>query len=137
MSSIVSNKSEESEPTRTRLYSSSSPSSPPPSSPPPSSTTKTSNDPSHSPPSASPPPPPPLIQQPTVRHPHQQPHHPFAAAAGLPLLHPGVLPLPTLNFTARQVSISPSLYEQLLLTQISKVQTDDMTLFLCYCDLRT
>ena len=100
MSSINSNKSEESE--NTRLYNS-PPSSPPCSSPPPSKRMmmKSPKPPS----SASPPPPPPLIPQPTARHPHQNPHHPFAAAAaGLPLLHPGVLPLPTLNFTARQVA---------------------------------
>ena len=98
MSSVNSNKSEESE--TTRLYSSSSPSSPPASSPPPRRSINERSSRSPNPPSASPPPPPPLVSQPTPRH----PHHPFAAGAGLPILHPGVLPLPTLNFTARQVA---------------------------------
>ena len=98
MSSVTSNKSEDS--VRTRLHNSSSPVSPPPSSPPPSSRRSTERSPNPPSSSSSPPPPPPLVSQPTPRHP--QPHHPFAA--GIPLLHAGVLPLPTLNFTARQVA---------------------------------
>ena len=99
MSSAASNISDEVE--KRRFNCSSSPS-PPPASPPTSrrSTSMTEHSPNPPSSSASPPPPPPLVSQPTPRHP--QAHHPFAA--GIPILHAGVLPLPTLNFTAKQVA---------------------------------